>query len=29
VYYDNVAQSPYIFDTARGHYISYDDPRSI
>lgn len=29
VYYDEVAQSPYIFDTVRGHYISFDNKKSV
>jgi GH18 family chitinase len=29
VYFDNVSKSPYIFDAAKGLYISFDDQRSI
>jgi chitinase len=28
VYYDEVAEAPYIFDSAKGIYITYDDVRS-
>jgi chitinase len=29
VFWDDVAKAPYIYDSAKGYYISYDDPRSI
>ena len=29
VKWDDVAKAPYVFDSAKGYYISYDDTRSI
>lgn len=28
-FWDDIAKAPYIFDTNKGYFITYDDPRSI